>query len=62
MTKKLTAANMSIAKSGADVTAINNGSLIIFTYFATRRTNLEYPAFSNTCSLAERLKRHQTTF
>jgi hypothetical protein len=43
---------MSIAKSGADETAINNGSLIIFNYFAVGRTNREYPAFSNTCSLA----------
>ncbi|HRP30495.1 MAG TPA: hypothetical protein PKV73_01320 [Agriterribacter sp.] len=33
---------MSIAKSGADVTAIGNGSLII-SYFAARRTNREYP-------------------
>lgn len=47
---------MSIAKSGADVTAIGNGSLIIFNYFAARQTNREYPAFSNTCSLYATLK------
>ena len=45
---------MSIAKSGADVTAINNGSLIIFNYFATRRTNREYPTFSNTLPLGRK--------
>lgn len=53
---------MSIAKSGADVTAINNGSFIIFIYFATRRTNLEYPAFSNTCSLAVMLDKNAKNY